>query len=107
MTEVLNFGIYHFLTVAVVMFITGICGLIFAKNLLKLLISAQIMFLGIIINFVSFSAFSDSEVGKGGIFALFITVLVTLQIATGIAFIFNINKFKNNVNSDSIGELKG
>lgn len=107
MTEVLNFGIYHFLAVAALMFITGISGLIFSKNMLKLLISAQIMFLGIIINFAAFSAFSEAEISKGGIFALFITVLVTLQIAACVAFIFNINKFKNDVNSDSIGELKG
>lgn len=107
MTEIFDIGIYHFLAVGVILFVTGICGMIFTKNLLKLLISSQIMFFGTVINFAAFSSYFGADVSKGGIFALFITVLVILQTAVGTAFVFNINKFKNDVNSDSIGELKG
>lgn len=107
MTEILNISIYHYLFVAIILFATGLLGIIFSKNMFKILIATEIMFSGIIINFITFSSYGSSDIIKGGIFALFIIILTTLQIGIGITLIINIFKFKKYADTDNIGELKG
>ena len=107
MTDYITISVSHYVIAGLVLFITGLLGTVLSKNLFRILISLTIMFSGIIINFATFSAYNYSELHSGGIFALFIIILSTLQISVGIALSVNIHKFKNNVNTDEIGELRG
>lgn len=103
----INIGFYHFLLTALFLFATGLLGVIVSKNLLKILISLEIMFCGVTLNLATFAVYCDNSHFKGSILALFVIALSAVHIAIGIAITLNIYKFKETVNMDNIGELKG
>ena len=107
MTEYISVSVSHYVVTGLILFLTGLLGVIFSKNLFRILISLTIMFSGIIINFASFSAYNYDKSHHGGIFALFVMAFVTLQTAVGIALSSNIFKFKDSIKTDDIGELRG
>lgn len=102
-----NIGMYHFLLLGLILFLTGLLGTIISKNLLRILISLEIMFCGITLNLAVFSVYSDSTHFKGVILAIFVLVMTAVHIAVGVAIVFNIYGFKKSVDIEEIGELKG
>lgn len=108
MTDLLtDIGLYHYLLTALILFITGFCGIIISKNLLKILISLEIMFCGVTLNLAAFTVFCDEQHMKGVILAIFIILLTTVQITIGITIAINIFYRKSTLNIDNIGDLKG
>lgn len=107
MSNIGNIGIYHFLLLALILFVIGLFGAVVSKNLLKILISIEIMFCGVTLNLATFATYSDTTHFKGSIMTLFAIVLAAIHIAVGIAIIVNIWKFKSTTNIENIGELKG
>ena len=102
-----NIGMYHFLLLGLFLFLTGLLGTIISKNLLRILISLEIMFCGITLNLATFSVYSDGSHFKGEILALFVLIMATVHIAVGVAIVLNIHGFKGTVDVEEIGELKG
>ena len=47
---------YHYLFIGLVLFVLGLVGSIFVKNVIKVLISIEMMLLGVNINFVTFAS---------------------------------------------------
>lgn len=65
------------------------------------------MFCGVTLNVAAFATYCDTAHFKGSVMALFIIVLTAVHIAVGTAIAVNIFKFKETVNIENIGELKG
>lgn len=107
MTNICNIGIYHFLLLALILFAIGLFGAIVSKNILKILISVEIMFCGVTLNLATFATYSDVTHLKGSILTLFAIVHGAIHLAVGIAIVINIKKFKNSTDIENIGELKG
>ncbi|MCR5261037.1 MAG: NADH-quinone oxidoreductase subunit NuoK [Candidatus Gastranaerophilales bacterium] len=103
----LHIGLYHFMTIAIILFAMGILGLVISKNLLKILISVEIMFCGITLNLAALSVYCDITHFEGGMLALSIIMLASLLVAIGLVIALNIYKFKGTTDIDDIGELKG
>ena len=51
---------YHYLSIGLLLFLIGLLGSVIVKNVIKVLISIEIMLLGININFITFAAFCDN-----------------------------------------------
>ena len=51
---------YHYLFIGMLMFLIGLLGSVLVKNMIKVLISIEIMLLGVNINFVTFASFCDN-----------------------------------------------
>jgi NADH:ubiquinone oxidoreductase subunit K len=107
MDFLLNIGLYHFLILSLFLLLIGFLGAIISKNLLRILISLEIMFCGITLNIGAFSVYTDITHFKGIIFIFFIMILMTIHIVIGIAITMNIFKLKGTTNIEEIGELKG
>ncbi len=107
MDYLFNIGMYHFLLLGLFLFLTGLLGTIISKNLLRILISLEIMFCGITLNLATFAVYSDGTHFKGGILALFVLVMTAVHIAVGVAIAFNIYGLKGTVDIEEVGELKG
>jgi hypothetical protein len=60
-------GLAHYLTVAAILFVTGIVGIfINRKNVIIILMSIELMLLAVNINFIAFSAYLGDGRGGGG-----------------------------------------
>lgn len=107
MEILLNIGLYHFLTVAVFLFVIGLLGIVISKNLIRIFVSLLIMFCGIALNFGAFSVFCDFSHFKGAVFALFIMILAVLHIVVCLAVLSELYKFKQSSDIEDYGDLKG
>ncbi|MGN0004979.1 MAG: NADH-quinone oxidoreductase subunit NuoK [Candidatus Gastranaerophilaceae bacterium] len=107
MTQLANIGLNHYLIVGLFLFAIGIFGITITKNLIRILLSLEVMFCGITLNFAAFSVYCDTTHFKGAIFSLFIIILSILHIVICIAVIIEAYKTKQSSDIEDFGELKG
>ena len=99
-------GLVHYLILSAIIFLLALFGIIIVKNLIKILILIEVLFVSVSLNFISFANYFDVEL-SGMTFALFILGISAAQLAIGVAFLFALYKNKKNIDVDSIEELKG
>lgn len=111
MNDLLNFifdiGLYHYLFLALILFLIGFFGAIVAKNMLKVLISVEFMLTAVNINFVAFASFFDNIKLTGLVFSIFYIALGAVEIAIALAIFYLMFRTKQSVNTeDYAGEDK-
>ena len=94
---------YHYLFIGMLMFLIGLLGSVLVKNMIKVLISIEIMLLGVNINFVTFASFCDNVKFDGYIIALFYVGLGAVELAVAL-YLFYLMFHKKG--SDSIEHYK-
>lgn len=85
------------------MFLIGLLGSVLVKNMIKVLISIEIMLLGVNINFVTFASFCDNVKFDGYIMALFYVGLGAVELAVALYLFYLMFQKKG---SDSIEHYK-
>ena len=75
---------YHYLFIGMLMFLIGLLGSVLVKNMIKVLISIEIMLLGVNINFVTFASFCDNVKFDGYIIALFYVGLGAVELVVAL-----------------------
>ena len=85
------------------MFLIGLLGSVLVKNMIKVLISIEIMLLGVNINFVTFASFCDNVKFDGYIIALFYVGLGAVELAVALYLFYLMFQKKG---SDSIEHNK-
>lgn len=94
---------YHYLFIGMLMFLIGLLGSVLVKNMIKVLISIEIMLLGVNINFVTFASFCDNVKFDGYIIALFYVGLGAVELAAALYLFYLMFQKKG---SDSIEHYK-
>ena len=103
MTEI---GLGHYLTLSAIIFTIGIIGIfINRKNIIIILMSIELILLGVNINLVSFSIYLQDLVGQ--VFTMFILTVAAAEAAVGLAIIVIYYKNKSSINIEQINTLKG
>ena len=102
MTEI---TIYHYLFVGLVVFLIGIIGSVISKNVIKVLISIEIMLTGININFVTFAAYCGSDKFDGFVTALFYTGLGAVELAVALYIFYLMFQKKESDNMETYSDL--
>lgn len=98
--------ITSFLNISVFLFLIGVLGIILnRKNILLILMSVELMFLAVNINFVVFSVFLDDIIGQ--VFALYILTVAAAESAIGLAILVAYYKIRGSIAVESIQILKG
>lgn len=95
---------YHYLFIGMLMFLIGLLGSVLVKNMIKVLISIEIMLLGVNINFVTFASFCDNVKFGGYIMALFYVGLGAVELAVALYLFYLMFQKKG---SDNIESYKG
>jgi len=103
MTEI---GLGHYLTLAAIIFTTGIIGIFLnRKNVIIILMSIELILLAVNINLVSFSIYLQNLVGQ--VFTMFILTVAAAEAAVGLAIIVIYYKNRGSINVEQISSLKG
>ena len=96
----------HFVILATVIFTIGMCGIcINRKNVLVVLMSIELMLLGVNINFVAFSSYLGNIHGQ--IFTIFVLTIAAAESALGLAILLVYFRNKNSIEIEEISSLKG
>lgn len=102
----INIGMIHYLTVAAILFTTGVCGIFLnRKNVITILMSIELMLLSVNINFVTFSSYLKDLSGQ--IFTLFILTVAAAEAAIGLAILVIYHRNRGTIEVEDINRMKG
>lgn len=107
MNLIFDVGLYHYLFLALILFLIGLFGAIVSKNILKVLISVEFMLTAVNINFMAFASFFDNIQLRGFVFSLFYIAMGAVEIAILLSIFYLMFKAKQSVNAEDYKELRG
>ena len=96
---------YHYLFIGLVLFVLGLVGSIFVKNVIKVLISIEMMLLGVNINFVTFASYCDNIDFNGYLMALFYVGLGAVELAVALYIFYLMYQKKESDNIEKYTDL--
>jgi NADH:ubiquinone oxidoreductase subunit K len=97
----------YYIVVSMVLIGIGMYGIITKRNLIRILISAEIIGNGVNILLIAFSAYSSPFVMTGQTLALLIIALSAGHTALGLALIMLFNRRYRTVDLEKARELRG
>ena len=102
----MSIGLGHYLTVAAILFVTGIFGIFLnRKNVIIILMSVELMLLAVNINLVAFSAYLGDLTGQ--IFTMFILTVAAAEAAIGLAILVIYFRNRGSIEVEDINMMKG
>jgi NAD(P)H-quinone oxidoreductase subunit 4L len=99
-------GLTHFLILAAILFSLGIFGLITRRNAVGVLMSIELMFNAVNINFVAFSRYLTPQYLSGQVFSIFIITIAAAEAAVGLAIVMLIYRNFRGIEVDKIDYMK-
>ena len=90
--------IYHYLSI-------GLLLSVLVKNVIKILISIEIMLLGININFITFATFCDNTNFDGYIISLFYVGIGAVELAVALYLFYLMYQKKESDNIEKYSDL--
>ena len=101
-----SIGIFHYLALAAVLFVLGICGIFLnRKNIITILMSIELMLLAVNINFVAFSVYLGDLTGQ--IFAMFVLTVAAAEAAIGLAILVVFYRNRGSIAVEDINAMRG
>jgi NADH-quinone oxidoreductase subunit K len=99
-------GLEHYLTLAAMLFVLSIAGIILnRRNLILLLMCIELMLLAVNFNFVAFSRYLGDVTGQ--VFVFFILTVAAAEAAIGLALLVVLFRNKRSIAVQEINTLKG
>lgn len=105
--NIFNVGLTHYIALSAALFCIGILGLISSRNVIRVLMSIEIVLCAVNINFVAFANYTDLGDLKGQVFAIFIMAVAAAETALGLALLLALYRNKPSVDTENYKELKG
>ena len=97
----------RYLTFSAVLFSIGVYGVVASRNVVRVLISIELMLNAVNINFVAFSRYVDQQTHiLGQIFSIFILTVAAAEAAVGLAIVLAIYRTTASVNMEKFDLLK-
>lgn len=100
-------GLTHYLILGAMLFCIGILGLITSRNIIKVLMSIEILLNSVNINLVAFANYTDLGELQGQVFALFVMAVAAAEAALGLAILISLYRNKPTVDVEEYKLLKG
>lgn len=99
-------GMSHFLILSAILFAISIMGIFLnRKNIIVVLMSIELMLLGVNFNFVTFSSFLNDI--NGQIFVFFTLTVAASESAIGLAILIVLFRHLKSINVQDMSKLKG
>jgi len=100
-------GLFHYLTVAAILFTLGIFGIFLnRKNVIVILMSIELILLAVNINLVAFSAVQHHDL-VGQIFAMFVLTVAAAEAAIGLAILVVYFRNRGSIAVEDINMMRG
>jgi len=99
-------GLNHYLALSTLLFCIGIFGVLTRRNAIGVLMSIELMFNAVNINFVAFAKFVNPQAIVGQIFVIFVITVAAAEAAVGLAIIILIYRQHKGVEVDKVNIMK-
>lgn len=87
------------------LFAIGVAGFLSRRNLIVIFLSTELMFQGVLVNLVGFSAFHDNV--NGQVFALFLLVIAAVEAGLALGLIVLLYRRKGSLDAESWASMGG
>ena len=96
-----------YLLVAIALFSVGLYGLLERRNLIRILMSIELMLNAASINFLAFNRFTAPDQAVGQVLVLFVIGLAATEAAIGLSIILALYRWLHSINIERVRQLKG
>ena len=96
----------YVLLLGAALFCIGIFGLVTSRNVVRVLMSVELLLNAVNLNLMGFSNFLDPSEIKGQIFAVFVITVAAAEAAVGLAIVLAIYRNRNTVDMEQFNLLK-
>jgi NAD(P)H-quinone oxidoreductase subunit 4L len=96
----------YFLLIAAALFCIGVFGLVTSRNVIRVLMSIELMLNAVNLNLMSFSNYLDSASVRGQVFAVFVISIAAAEAAVGLAIVLSIYRNRDTVDMEQFNLLK-
>jgi NADH:ubiquinone oxidoreductase subunit K len=95
-----------FLIVSAIIFSIGVYGVLARKNAILILMSVELMLNAVALNFVAFGVYTDSELFRGVIFAIFVITVAAAEVGLALGIIIRVFRNRDTANVDEVSRLR-
>jgi NAD(P)H-quinone oxidoreductase subunit 4L len=96
----------YFLLLGAALFCIGIYGLVTSRNVIRVLMSIELLLNAVNLNLMGFSNFLDPDLIRGQIFTIFVITVAAAEAAVGLAIILSIYRNRDTVDMERFNLLK-
>ena len=96
----------YYLVLAAILFSIGMFGVLTRRNVIGILMSLELMFNAVNINFVAFNKFVWTDGLVGQMFAIFIVVVAAAEAVVGLAIVLLLYRNWQGIKSDYVSVMK-
>ncbi|HLF70773.1 MAG TPA: NADH-quinone oxidoreductase subunit NuoK [Dehalococcoidia bacterium] len=105
-TAVEQIPLESFLFVSAVLFSVGAYGVLSRRNAVQILMSVELMLNAVAVNFVAFGAYTDPELFRGLIFAIFVIIVAAAEVGLALGIILRVFRNRQTANVDEVDTLR-
>jgi NADH-quinone oxidoreductase subunit K len=105
MQQFTQVALQHYLAVGAIMFVIGLIGFMTRRNLIVMFLCTELMFQGVAINLIAFSAYHGNLSGQA--FVIFVLVIAAAEATLALGLIVLLFRQKQTLDVDAWRELKG
>lgn len=95
-----------FLLLAAALFCIGIYGLVTSRNVIRVLMSIELMLNAVNLNLMAFSNYLAPADVTGQVFAVFVICIAAAEAAVGLAIVLSIYRNRDTVDMEQFNMLK-
>ncbi|HNP55112.1 MAG TPA: NADH-quinone oxidoreductase subunit NuoK [Ferruginibacter sp.] len=99
-------GLYHILTISILLFFIGVYGFLVRRNLVTMLMSIELILNSVNLNFIAFDKYLFPGKLDGLFFSLFVIAIAEAEAAVAIAIIINLYRNYQSIDIDDVENLK-
>ena len=99
-------GLYHMLFISLTLFFLGVYGFLTRRNLITMLMAAELMLNSVNLNFIAFNKYLWPGHLDGLFFTIFIIAIAAAEAAVAIAIIINLYRSHKSIDVEDTTELK-
>ena len=96
--------ISYFLVLAAILFVLGVAGFLFKRNIVTIFMSIELMLNAVNLTFVALSYYLRQL--NGQIFVFFVMVVAAAEAAVGLAIIITVFRNRESLNVDNVDLMK-
>ncbi|MGF1458866.1 MAG: NADH-quinone oxidoreductase subunit NuoK [Leptolyngbyaceae cyanobacterium] len=95
-----------YLLLAAALFCIGIYGLVTSRNVIRVLMSIELLLNAVNLNLMAFSNYLDPATATGQVFAVFVISIAAAEAAVGLAIVLAIYRNRDTVDMEEFNLLK-
>lgn len=104
LNETLTVGLNHYLILSMILFLAGMAGVLFRRNVIVILMSIELMLNAVNLSLVTFARLHGSLDGQ--VLAFFVMVVAACEVVIGLAIIMAIFRTRRSASVDDANLLK-